>query len=121
MAARVTVSEVREIIDTALGDAGVAACISAANALIDSKTEMVSLLLEDTLTQIELWVAAHNVSVADPRVTEERTRETSVKYAQPKVGTGLTGSPYGQVAISLDTTLTLADAPATRRASFRVL
>lgn len=121
MSARVTMSEVREIIDTSLSDAGVTACINAANALIATKPDMLSVLLEDTLTQIELWLAAHNVSVADPRVSEERTRETSIKYAQPKAGTGLAGSSYGQVAIALDTTFTLAEAPATKRAAIAVL
>lgn len=121
MAARVTVSEVREIIDTALSDAGVSSCITAANSLIASKSEMTSSLSEDTLTQIELWLSAHFVSVADPRVVEERTRETAVKYVQPGAGTGLTGSSYGQTAMALDSTLTLADAPATRRASIRIV
>jgi hypothetical protein len=114
-------SDVREIIDTSLGDAGVSACITAANSLIGTKSEMLSTLTSDVLRQIELWLAAHFVSVADPRVSEEATRETRVRYEQPKAGQGIAGSSYGQTAIALDSTLTLADAPATRRASFSVL
>lgn len=121
MAARVTMSEVREIIDTSLSDAGVSSCITAANSLIASKADMTSLLSEDTLTQIELWLSAHYVSVADPRVSEERTRETSVKYVQPSAGTGLGGSSYGQTAIALDSTLSLSEGPAVKRATIKIL
>lgn len=121
MANRVTVTDVREIIDTSLGDAGLAACITAANSLISTKSEMLSSLTAEILTQIELWLAAHYVSVADPRITEESTRETRLRYEQPKAGTGLAGSSYGQTAIALDSTLTLADSPSTRRAVFKVL
>lgn len=119
--ARVTVSEVREIIDTGLTDAGVASCITAANVLINSKSEMLEHLDESVLTQIELWLSAHNVSVADPRVTEERTRETAIKYAQPEAGRGLARSTYGQVALALDTTYSLVESAVSRRASIRVL
>lgn len=121
MANRVTAADVREIIDTSLGDGGLTACITAANLLISTKSEMLSSLTEEVLTQIELWLSAHYVSVADPRVVEERTRETSLKYAQPAAGKGLAGSPYGQTAIALDPTLTLADPANIRRAVFQVL
>ena len=121
MANRVTVTDVREIIDTSLGDAGLTACITAANSLISTKSEMLASLTAEILTQIELWLAAHYVSVADPRVTEESTRETRLRYEQPAAGKGLAGSPYGQTAIALDPTLTLADPANIRRAVFQVL
>ena len=121
MANRVTADDVREIIDTSLGDAGLTACITAANSLIGTKSEMLASLTDEILTQIELWLAAHYVSVADPRVTEESTRETRLRYEQPAAGKGLAGSPYGQTAIALDPTLTLADPANIRRAVFQVL
>ena len=119
--ARVLPDDVRDVIETVLVDAELNACINTANLLIGSKPRMLTDLSSDVLTQIELWLAAHFVSVREPRIVEETIDNTRLRYEQPKAS-GLIASSYGQVAIALDTTLSLSEtAPATRRATLHAL
>jgi hypothetical protein len=117
--ARVTASAVKEVIETELTDAEVNACINTANVLIQGRSRMLTELSDDTLTQIELWLAAHFVSVRDPRVAQETVDDTTIRYELPKAGS-LTESTYGQVAVALDTTLSLVGSTV-RRAVIEVL
>lgn len=120
MTNRVSVADVRAIIETGLEADAVSACISTANSLIAAKP-LLSELAVETLTAIELWLSAHFVALADPRVVEEATRELRVKYAQGQSGKGLESTTYGQTALALDSTYSLADGTGVRRASLRFL
>lgn len=112
--ARVTAAAVKDVIETALADSEINACINTAHVMIAGRSRMLTELDDDTLTQIETWLAAHFVSVREPRVVQETVDDTTVRYEQPKAGS-ITESTYGQVAIALDTTLSLTGAT-TRRA-----
>jgi len=103
--ARVTTADVKLIIHTALDD--LAAFITPANQLVDA------LLLdkglgEPRLTEIERWLAAHFVAMRTPAETGRGVAESRHDYETPTVGQHLNGTRYGQMAIVLDTTGTLA-------------
>mgnify|MGYP000919659445 CR=1 FL=1 len=112
--ARVTAAEVKDVIDTELEDSEINACINTAHVMIAGRSRMLTELDDDTLAQIETWLAAHFVSVREPRVEQETVDETTVRYALPRASS-ITESTYGQVAIALDTTLSLTGVT-TRRA-----
>lgn len=109
--ARVTGSEVQEIIDvsadvlTATPD--LTPYITAANLLV---TDLLgsSTLSSDTLKEIERWLSAHFVAIRDPRRASEKAGSVGESY-QYKLGLRLSVTTYGQQAILLDTTGTLAD------------
>ena len=100
MANRVSDSEVKEIIDTDTDD--IAPFIKVANILVTAKLGGQG-LSDDQLKEIERWLAAHFVSMRDPRIMSEKTGEASVTY-YGKSGLGLDGSQYGQTVKILDTT-----------------
>lgn len=63
---------------------------------------------EDTLTQIEIFIACHLVSLRAPVKTRESIRDASVSYQRGDTGMGLAATEYGQTAMTLDPTSTLA-------------
>lgn len=121
MAARVDTAEVKEIIATALDN--LTAFIMPANMLVNE------LLLdkgfdEARLTEIERWLAAHLVAIRDPRMTERSLENSRQGYEAPRIGQHLNGTRYGQMAIMLDTSRTLAalaDQTAIKRAKLTLL
>jgi hypothetical protein len=76
--------------------------ITAANALVTDRLSGQG-LSNDTLEQIEKFLAAHFASAFDPRVESQKALDSSVKY-QVSIGDGLESTQYGQIAICLDTT-----------------
>jgi hypothetical protein len=105
--ARVTGTDVRAIIATSLDDAALLPFITPANQLVDE------LLLdkglgEPRLKEIERWLAAHFVALREPRDTLRGVAESRHQYETPAVGQFLNGTRYGQMAIMLDTSGTLA-------------
>ena len=117
--ARVTAANVQEVIETALTEAEINACINTAHLLIGAKTRMLTELGSDLLAQIELWLSAHFVSVREPRIAQETIDDNTIRYEQSKAGS-IADTTYGQVALALDTTLSLAGAT-TKRAVIEVL
>lgn len=109
--ARVTAADIQEILDvssdvlTATPD--LTPYITAANLLV---TDLLgsSSLSDDTLKEIERWLAAHFVAIRDPRTASEKAGSVGESY-QYKLGLRLEVTTYGQQAIALDTTGTLAD------------
>lgn len=102
---RVTTADVKVIIQTALDD--VDAFITPANQLVDA------LLLdkglgEPRLKEIERWLAAHFVAMRTPADAGRGVAESRHDYETPMVGKHLEGTRYGQTAILLDTSGTLA-------------
>jgi hypothetical protein len=108
LAWRVTPDEVRDILD-ANEDIRIEPFIGTANVLTDrvSAQDTNSLLNSDTLTQIELYLAAHFYTNRDPLLASEKTERASGKY-QGEWGKGLDSSSYGQTALLLDDTGYLA-------------
>jgi hypothetical protein len=80
-----------------------------AELLVDNNLEGLGHTAE-TLNQIALLLAQHFVAVNDDdyRLKSERTGDASATYEGRSDGEGLRGSRYGQQAIVLDHTGTLA-------------
>ena len=102
MASRVTPAEVKAIITTTLTDAIVQVWIDAANAVVNSIIPCVG-SDEVMLTQIELFLSAHNVGMLDPAVrgfvTKEKLDVFETTYANPAITKDLISSTvYGQTA-----------------------
>lgn len=77
--------------------------ILAATGLVD----LIPTLGSEKLTVIETWLAAHFYATRDPRVSSEHAGSVSSTY-QSRLGLFLLNSHYGQTALLLDTTGTLA-------------
>ena len=101
--ARVTDIEVFAIIDTTLTDINV--FINTANMMVTSWLETAG-LTDETLKEIERYLAAHALNVQDQRVKSVGVDVLSESY-QGQWGMGLNGTSYGQMAILLDTSGTL--------------
>lgn len=105
--ARVTAEEVRTILDTNLEDATITAYIEATTVIIDEWYGGVT-ITEFLLKEIERWMVAHNIAATRERMArEEGAGGAYIKYTGYMYGTGLTSTPYGQMAIHMDTTKTL--------------
>ena len=104
--ARVTVSEVREIITTSILDASLTVFITQANLFVTANLGGEG-LSDDLLKEIERNIAAHFIHAADPRTTEEKIGDAAEKYSG-EFATGLSATSYGQNAMMLDTTGILA-------------
>lgn len=104
--ARVTESEVKEIIETDVTPLTV--FISQA-ALLVSETLEGKGLSEARLKEIERYLAAHYLAATlDPQARSEGASGTSVTYEGAQ-GMGLQGTRYGQQALVWDTTGTLRE------------
>lgn len=120
MANRVTVAELKEIIDldSTLTDARITVFITQANLMVNAALSSQG-LSETILKEIERNIAAHFIRVLDPQAISERAGEVSVTYAGT-FGEGLKGTHYGQMALLLDTSGKLARA-GQKRGSFAVV
>ena len=110
--ARVTGSEVKEIINTKLTASEVEPFILAANSVI---TAMCSSASYDAthLKELERWLTAHLVAIRDPSrsaVVEQKAGSASQKLqVAAKDPTGLATTPYGQQVLILDYLNTLSN------------
>lgn len=118
--ARVTVNDVKDVIETDVVDPQIRAFINTAHLMVEDLLTGEG-LAENTLTEIERYLAAHLLTLRDPRPQQEKIgSEYSVTY-QGKSGMGLQSTQYGQMALTLDTTGKLAEASmALKQASFIV-
>lgn len=118
--ARVTTEEVLKVIRVVGPTDWVEDLIEIAHRLVDDK--LLGKLPEGVLKDIELYVTAHLISIRDQEagmVTQKRVSEATSTYGfEP--GMGLAMTRFGQVALTLDTTNTLASL-GKRRASFKAL
>lgn len=105
--ARTTNSDVSEILDTSLGTAALDAWIEIANTLVDDVAAADTSLTSTRLTQLETLVAAHLASTQDQRAASRSGASRSVTY-QGETGMGFEATKYGQQALALDPTGTLA-------------
>lgn len=120
--ARVSASEVLEIVDTtntALTADSTHAFINVAHATVQEHL-LNKGLSDDILKFIEMYLAAHYLSLFAPRITsEDIANEYMVKFEVGKTGMGLAATAHGQQALAMDTTGTLASL-GQKQANFRV-
>jgi hypothetical protein len=122
--ARVTTSEVEDIIDTDLTDGQITAMIAIANLMVTNgpATSSNPSLGADELKEIERWLSAHFVCVRDPVSLRAKLGDAESWNFPASVttawGKGLNLTPYGQQAIALDRTGILAKS-GLMKASFR--
>lgn len=114
MSARVTPAEVRQILSTGLTDLEIGAYIVAANSFVVANLGPAG-LTEIQLKEIERWITAHFIaSTREQQSKEEGAGGAYVKY-QGVTGEGLSATMYGQQAVLLDTSGTLAEIVGGRR------
>lgn len=79
--------------------------IRAANVLVNNvvacAAENSITLTDETLQEMETFVAAHMYSFRDPQYVEKQTEKASAKF-QVRVGLRLDGTQWGQTALMLD-------------------
>ena len=117
MTARTSTSEVKAIVSTTLTDAQIQAFIDTAALVVTTNLADKGLSAE-LLEAIEMWLAAHLLSMRDQRVHARTIGDVSFTY-QGQTGLGLDATLYGQQVKMLDTTGTLASL-GKRRASVTV-
>jgi len=104
---RTSADAVKNIIETSLSDAVIEAYIASANIFVTDALGSSS-LSDDTLENIEMWVAAHFMAVTRERMAKkEGAGGAEIEYTG-EYGVGLNSTSYGQMAILLDTTSTLS-------------
>lgn len=118
MANRVTVSEVKEIINTSLTDTQISAMITVANLLVTRHVGTCANAAEKK--EIERWLAAHFVAVRDPREEELEVDDVVAVFQRGTSGKGLESTDYGQNALAIDCSGGLKDAQR-RPAKFTVI
>ena len=100
---RVTPTEVKAIITTALTDPTVQVLIDGANTIVTANANCIG-GDEALLTQVELYLSAHFVGMLDPSirgfVTKEKLSDTfEVSYSNPVVlKNTIDNTPYGTMA-----------------------
>lgn len=79
--------------------------IRAANVLVNNvvtcAAENDTTLTDETLQELETFVAAHIYSFRDPQYVEKQTEKASAKF-QVRVGLRLDSTQWGQMALALD-------------------
>jgi hypothetical protein len=107
MAKRTTVEEVKTVIDTSLTNTVISNYITSANVFVTDQLVGKG-LSDEMLKEIERWLTAHMIASTKERQSkEESAGGAAIKYAG-FWGTGLNGTSYGQMAVTLDTSRTLA-------------
>ena len=114
--ARVNAEQVSDIISTTLTEAQTNAFINSAHRMVE-QTLAEKNLSEELLTEIEMWLSAHLLSMRDQRKSQVRDGDLQVAY-QGKTGMGLQSTLYGQQVLTLDPTGSLSSL-GQKRASIR--
>jgi hypothetical protein len=104
---RTTSDAVMDIIETTLESYVVERYINSASVMIDSNLTNKG-LSDALLVEIEMWLSAHLIAATRERMAkDEGAGGAYIKYAGAW-GEGLTSTPYGQPAMSLDSSGTLS-------------
>lgn len=109
---RVTVSDVKQIINTSLTDAKIITHIQVATELVDEVLSSETSLTDQMKKWIEMYLSAHFIALSNEgnivggAVLEQEAGDTRVRYSAASVQ--LASTNYGQAAINLDTTGKLA-------------
>lgn len=101
-----TATDVKGIIDTTVEDVDIDRFIKTAQALVDAR--LLTKGLDDALLeQIELYLSAHYLTFKEKQTSSVRFGDAKDVY-QGRTGMGLNSSHYGQTALALDISGTLA-------------
>lgn len=112
--ARTTAAEVQAILSETIAESTIEAFIAGATLLLDEVYEDETELDDDLLEEIERWLTAHMITSTISRMAKkEGAGGASIEYTGDW-GKYLDGTPYGQMALSLDPTGKLASATARR-------
>lgn len=112
--ARTTEAAVKLTIDTTLSTAQIDAFIADASAIVDDISSADSTIGTAKLTLIEKYLAAHFVTLRDPRLKGQKVGDTTdTLQRDPEV------SEYLKAAIALDPTGTIRDAFDDEKVQFR--
>jgi len=104
MTARITASEVRDILnDSELTDAVIETYISSANVFVDEVLGSTT-LPSSVLKEIERWLTAHMIAITRERMSKEEGAGGAKVVYLGEAGMGLQSTPYGQMVMELDTT-----------------
>lgn len=117
MAARITNADIQAQCPT---DLDTAWAITIAHLWVDEDLLPLATLSEARLTAIELMLGCHMVAINDPREIEKTLGPTKAVFERGLLKEGLASTRYGQMAIALDTTGTLASASTPQRTLFEV-
>jgi len=124
MAVRVTVDEVRAIIETSLSDTIILdSMIDTANLYINTHLLGVG-HTEEMLAKIELYLSAHFVAITEEGGTLQSSKmgDAEDEWETDYYKAGLNSTRYGQAAITLDTSDTLLGiGSGVLKAQFRVV
>jgi hypothetical protein len=105
---RTNESDVRAIFDTDLDSTSLTAWIEIASEYVDDIAAADSSLSSTRLETLEKLITAHFASSQDQRIQRADRNSASVTY-QGETGEGFSGTKYGQQALALDPTGTLAN------------
>lgn len=99
---RVTPTEVKAIIATTLADPTIQIWIDGANTIVNEIADCIN-GDEAKLTQVELYLSAHNIGMLDPAVrgfiTKEKLDVFETTYSNPvTIKNNIDGTPYGTMA-----------------------
>lgn len=105
---RVTISDVEDATGTSLGATALQSVIDDAKAYVDDVLEAEA-IPDALLSRIEIALASHFAALRDDNLALERTRIGDVSVRREgDSGQGLRSTRWGQKAISMDPTGTLA-------------
>ncbi len=82
--------------------------IVTANQIIEAKG-ITNNLSDETLTEIEKYLAAHIATVRAPLMSRQSISDASEEYIRAGGDKGLSATDFGQVVLNLDVTGTFAD------------
>jgi len=100
---RTTVDDVIDILDnTELDDSVIEKYINSANVFVTGT--LGTTLSEAILTEIEKWMAAHMIVSTRERMSKDEGAGGAYIKWSGQWGMGLNFTPYGQMAVALDTT-----------------
>lgn len=123
MGTRVTGAELKEIIDTNVADQILETqFIDTANTFVNEQL-LTAGLTDAMLKKIELYLAAHFLAISEEHggLVVEKIGDATNMLADVYKNGGLYGTRFGQQAILLDTSDTLARFGTQRKALFRVV
>lgn len=121
MANRVTLDEVKEIIETDLNNTSINAFILSANITVTAILGSDTVITTAQLKEIERWLTAHLIASSKERQAHsEKVGDANITY-EGKTGKGLDSTTYGQQVMLLDTTGKIVSNIGKKRASITAI
>lgn len=98
---KVSEDQVKEILSTELTPDQIGPFATAAHRIVEDSLSSEG-YSEETLIEIQRWLAAHLVAIRDPQIADEEYGDASRKFLVGKTGLGLDATVYGQQVKLLD-------------------